>query len=177
MKNILKRVLVLILVLSAILSLGACTDGKPLLDLNKAGDNLTFNGYELEHLIGKDKTGEVGVTEILRATRTGVGDEDDEMLYITVYSSKKLARIEHDAVKAYLESQIKNAKIEAKKIEYLLQNHRAELTEDEISDYREELAELYDELEEMTDNIAVGRSGTAVWYGTEDAIEDTKRRQ
>ena len=57
---------------------------------------------------------------------------------------------------------------------HTLNKYDSQLSSEEMDDLKEEIRELEEELEEYEEDYKCGRSGKIVWYGTEDAIEDTK---
>ena len=142
---------------------------KPNFDLEDAADNLEDEDYYVSYSDDEDELS-VGTVEKLTAY------DDDNFLYVTVYATKKLADMAYEELKLELEREEEDLKREINHYKYLIKKFEDELDDRDKLDYYEEvLEELEDELEELKDSEYVfGQSGKKVWYGTKDAIKDSK---
>ena len=95
------------------------------------------------------------------------------MLYVTVYATTKLAKLDYENRKAQLEYYKESLEREIKKIKHILDKLDDELKSSEIDDYEDDLKDLEKQLKEYKEYV-VGISGKTVWYGTKDAIKDSK---
>ena len=148
--------LVLVTMLTVCTSLVACGGPKPTLNLDKAKRNLKDNDYEVEIMDGDDwedvEGGALAMEEVLYAEDE---DDDDNYIYIIKFKTAKDAKLYYKAFEN------EDAWVEFAK--YVLKKYGDDLDRE----YR-------DELEEDIENWAWGCYGKYVWYGSKDAIKDTK---
>ena len=167
MKKILSMLLALVMLVTCFMALSACAPRPYLKDLEEAAENLEDADYFATYTDDEDNLG-VGVVERLSAY-----DDDDNYLYVIVYASNKLASLSYEELKAELEAEKESTKREIERIKHILKKFDGELKSDEIDEYEDELKDLEEELEEYK-NFVIGKSGKTVWYGTKDAIKDSK---
>ena len=100
--------------------------------------------------------------------------DDDNSLSIVRYADAKSAKLAYQEIKLKYDYQIDSLKLEIKSLEHQLKKYEDDLDSDEIDEIEDEIKELKEELEEMKEDFVIGRSGKVVWYGTADAIKDSK---
>ena len=77
--------------------------------------------------------------------------------------------------------ELKNAKeeemlkLEIKILENQLKKYEDELKSEEINGLQDEIKELEEELEDLKEAYIFGKNGKIIWYGTEKALEDSKK--
>ena len=167
MKKILSTLLALVMLVTCFMALSACAPRPYLKDLEEAAENLEDADYFATYTDDEDY---LGVGEVERLTAS---DDDDNMLYVVVYASNKLANLSYEELKASLEAEKESTKREIERIKHILKKFDDELESAEIEKYEDDLEELEEELEEYK-NFVIGKSGKTVWYGTKDAIKDSK---
>ena len=142
---------------------------KPNFDLEDAADNLEDEDYVAKFEDDEDEL-DVGIVEELAAYAEG------DFLYVKVFATKKLADTYYEELQLSVEREKENLKREIKYYKYMIKKFEDELdVRDELDYYEEKLEELEDELEDLKDSdVVIGQSGKKVWYGTKDAIEDSK---
>ena len=154
MKKILSLLLVLVTMLALCTSLVACGGPKPQLNLDKAEDCLKDHDYFVVVEDGEEYGGYEGyaVEEYLYAE-----DDNDNELTIIKFKTSKAAKLYYK----YL------GKGEEKTLKYLLKKYGNDMDKDEKKYLEKELKEAQE--------WVIGRSGKYVWYGTKDAIKDSKK--
>ncbi len=155
MKKILSMLLVLVTMLTVCMSLVACGGPKPNLNLDRAKKNLKDNDYEVEICDGDEwedvEDGALAMEEVLYAD-----DEDgDNYIYIIKFKTTKDAKLYYKA--------FENEDAWVKYLKYVLKKYGDDLDREDR-----------EEFEERIEDYSWGRSGKYVWYGTKDAIKDTK---
>ncbi len=140
---------------------------KPNLDLDEVADVLDDEGYEVEYSDDEDELG-VGMVEVLTAY------DGDNYIHIVKYASTATAKLAHEQAMFEFDTEIEEIKLKIKLYEHYIKKYEDDLDNDEIDYYEDEIKDLEDELEDMNDEVCFGRSGKYVWYGTEDAIKDSK---
>ena len=73
-----------------------------------------------------------------------------------------------------MDYKIDSLELEIKSVKHILAKYEKDLKSDEIKGYEDDLKDLEKELEEYKEEYVIGRSGKYVWYGTVDAIKDSK---
>ena len=170
MKKILSMLLVVVMLATCIMALSACAPKPALKDLEEVAETLEDADYYASYSDDEDYLG-IGMVERLYAYDKD--DDSDNTLVIIVYESAKLAKIAYKEAKLNLEMEEKELKLEIKKIETILKEYSGELKSAEIDAYEDELKDLEEELE-LYKEYVVGISGKTVWYGTKEAIKDSK---
>ncbi len=99
---------------------------------------------------------------------------DDDHLYIAWFNDKETAKIYFEQIKLEYDSEVAGMENQIKMIEHKLDKYDDDLDSDEIDDLKDELKELKKELKNLKEESAYGIDGKVVWYGTVDAIKDTK---
>ncbi len=184
MKKTVLKLIALVMMAAMVFSLTSCLfTPKPKLDLKEAKKNLENEDYTVVH---DDDSDELGIEETLSAYS---GDKDDsDSLYIIVFEKTKLAKLRYDSIKLMIDTQVEEYKaeiealeIELKALEYTLKKYEDDMKSDEIDALEEEIKETEDnikdlekELKDFKEETVVGRSGKTVWFGTKDAIKDSK---
>ena len=180
-----KRKLAVLLALAMLIgcvALFASCGAKPELDLEKAKDALEDEDYTVYYSDDEDDL-PVYAEGVLSAS-----DDDDNYVYIMRFADAKTAKLYYNTLKidrdneiAEIKAEIKSLKAEIKASEQVLKKYEDDMKSDEIEDLEDEIEELEDEikdlekeLEDMKEDYVIGRSGKVVWYGTADAIKDSK---
>lgn len=166
MKKLIKSLFTLVLCFTCVLALTSCS--KPELDFDDAKDNLESADYVVT-LREDDDDLEPNVE-----TRLSAFGDDDEFLYIIEFKDLNSARIYYKTLKFELKSEKKSIKLEIKELEHLLKKYEDDLSSDEIDDIEDEIKDLEKELEEMNEDYVMGMWGKVVWYGTAEAVDDSK---
>ena len=180
MKNIITKLLVMVIVAIMVLSLASCAT-KPEIDFDDACDELEDNGYTVE--ITKDGL-DVNQKKVLYAY-----DDEDNFLMMIEFKDTKSAKLYYESIKIEYEwridkikAEIDEAELMVETYEYILEEYKNKLDSDEIDEYeekiddlRDEIKDLNEELEEAEDEGAFGRSDNVVWIGTTDAIKDSNK--
>lgn len=170
-----KKLLAVLLVLTMLVGTLALTScgAKPELDLDDAKDALEDAEYTVMVEDDKDTLKEMipGLVEMLSAR-----DKDgDNTIYIYVFDNAKTAKLFYQQMTVSRDQEIEEKELMIKFYEHILDTYENDLSSDEISEYEDELKELKKDLEESKDEFCYGRSGKTVWYGTEKAVEATKK--
>jgi peptidoglycan hydrolase CwlO-like protein len=164
MKRFLTLVLALAILVSSAFVLSSCAK-KPELDLEKAKEALEDADYVVRH---DDDSDEPGYEENLYAMN------GDDVVVIIKFTKSSTAKLYYDQLKAQMDASIKESKFDIKLAKHMIKTYEDDLKSDEIDDYEDEIKELEEELEEYEGYI-IGRSGAYVWYGTEKAVEASKK--
>ena len=160
MKKMLSIFLVLVTMMAMSVSLVACGFKKPNLDFEDAAKNLERKGYNVV-LIDGDEYG--SYTGYAIKNYISASEEDGEnYIYIYEFKTVKAAKLYYEDVKIYYGTGSSEYKFYKK----LLKEFGDDMDRDDRKD-------VEDYLEEMEEEVC-GRSGKYVWYGTKDALEDTK---
>ena len=166
MKKFLSLLLATAMILGCMLTLSSCAFAeKPELDLEDAQENLEDEDY---HVSYEDDVDDAGYEEMLYA----YNDKEDS-LRVVVFSDSKLADMYYDTVKAQLKYQKETVEREIKMMEHLLKKYDDDMDSDEVDEMKDEVKELKKELKKF-DDVVIGKSGKTVWYGTKDAVKDSK---
>lgn len=118
-----------------------------------------------------DENLEAGVDKSLIATYFDL-ERGEDFLYITAYEDIAYAKLAYEALARNYISAIEEIKTEISIVNYKLEHYEDELTSNEISKLRIELEDLNKRLRNAEEHV-LGRSGNIVWYGTEEAAEDS----
>jgi hypothetical protein len=166
MKNIIKKSIALLLVLVSLFIVSSCSlfTPKPNMDLEDAEDNLKDEDYFVVY----NDEGSAGIKENL------VAYDDDNYLVIIYCETAKMANLQYRYYELNHERQIESYELKIKEYNYILSKFDKDLTSDEIDQKEDELKEIEKKLEELKKNYVIGKSGKIVWYGTKDAIKDSK---
>ena len=192
MKKIIVTLLAAAMLLSCTLAFSACSlfNPQPETDLEEAMENLEDADYEVDY---EEEVDEVGISEQLSAF-----NEDGDRITIIVFEDKKLAELEYDKYKLTekMEDEMEKAaekdakkhgedynqslvveKYEEKsdKLAYEYAKHMLDKYDDELSDEEiENYEDIVDRYANGEPEIIFGKSGKVFWYGTKQAIEDSK---
>ena len=163
------KILTLILCIIMIFAITSCS-AKPEFDLDNAKENLEDNDYTVNVYDENDEDDLApGETEKL------VASNSDEYICIIIYEDTDMAKLTYEKWKFTYDSEIKTLELQIKTIKHILDKYEGDLTSDEIDDYEDEIKELNKNLEKTKEDYVFGISGKIVWYGTADAIEDSKK--
>ena len=149
----------------------------PELDLEEAKENLEDNDYYV-HLITTEEyeyafTGNsANIEQMLEAYSND--DDEDDVLVITEFKDSKSALLALRLYKIERDSEIKTLKAEIKSIEHLLEEYEDDMDDNYVEKLEDDIKELKKELRKLQDDYVYGIDGNYVWYGTIDAVEDTK---
>ena len=168
MKRIFVAVLALAMVLGSILMLASCGQ-KPLLILEKAEDHLEDEDYSVSY--AKRDLG-TGVEAYLQA----YSDRGNDHLTIIKFEKSSTAKIYYEEIKLEREQELATAELELEYLQKLLKLYEDDLKKSEVHAYEDMIDDLEDEIEELKsdEEYVFGRSGKYVWYGTPDALKDSK---
>ena len=164
-----KRIILAALLLVAMVLTFASCGKKPELDFDDAEKNLKGEDYEVQ-VIDDDDLLPAGMVEVLRAE-----DDNDNELYIATFETAKYAKIQYKILKQEHEAEIEATELQIKQIEYMLKHFDGDLESAEIDKYEDKLKNLEKELEELKEDWVIGIKGKTVWYGTADAVEDSRK--
>lgn len=164
MKNTLKRVLALVLVIACVVPFVACA--KPKLDLEKAEANLKEEGYTVVY---NSDVKSAGIEATLHATKDG------KEVSIAKYETTKAAKLAYQSAKLSIENEIEEAKLALKTAKYMLDKFEDDLSDIERNLYEEKVNDLKEDIEELKAELkTIGRSGKYVWSGDKEAIKASK---
>ena len=165
MKNTMKKLLALALVICSLFSFASCSilAPKPAKDLEDAKEALEEADYIVTYYENEDD--DSSVVEYLTA-RNG-----DDRIHVTKYATLRAAQLAYKALKLERNYEIKELKLQIKSLKYEMRKFADSDTEDMYEEYLDELKE---ELADLKSEYVIGISGKTVWYGTKDAIKDTK---
>ena len=164
MKKFLTLMLAVLMLVSSVVVLSSC-GAKPKLNLEKAEEALKDNDYMVSY---SDDIDEAGIEESLSAYKK------DDSLMIVKFAKSSTAKLYYQQMKMELDYQLESIKLEIKTTKHLLAKYEKDMKSDEIKGLEDELKDLEKELEEFEETYVIGRSGKCVWYGTVDAIKDSK---
>ena len=167
MKKLLTSLLAIAMLLSCMALFSACAVSKPELDFDDAEDALEDAGYDV---YCEEEEWDGCKVEALYAE-----DENDEN-YLEIFKFEKAstAKLWYKSMKMDIEGEILEYEQEIEWIKHQLEKYEDEMKSDEIDALKDELKELEKDLEEFKEENVIGRSGKYVWYGTADAIKDSK---
>lgn len=172
MKKVFVQLLTLVLVICCALTSVACTP-KPSFEFKQVKKVMEELDYSVEIEQGDDFYGEYGVIEMLIAYE----DDGNDELTIVKFSNKKIAKVYYNLMKFEAEKNIEEVKLMIKSGETILKEMRDELSSEEIDDLEDEKKDYKKELKDIEEEGRVyGISGYYVWYGTENAIKDSKAK-
>lgn len=176
MKKFLTVILAVSLLIGSVLVFSSCDMmtslfNSPELDLEDAKDNLEDNGYSVSY---NDDPSQVNVKETLTATYSdSFFSGAKETLNITVYADSKSASLAYDKLKIQKDVQKEFIELQIQEYENILKKYDDDLRSSESDYYEDQIKDLEEQLEELEDAI-IGKSGNTVWYGTKQAIDDSK---
>ena len=176
MRKTIKNLFTIISVLVILFALTSCAfmGETPELDLEEAKENLDDNDYLVTYY-DEDYDFKNGSANVLEKIYAYSADSDSEdFVSITKYKDSQSALLALREVKVERDIQIKYLKAQIKYYEHLLEEYEDDMDIDEVEELEEELEEYEDMLEILQDDYVYGIDGNYVWYGTIDAIDDTK---
>ena len=165
-KNLLKVFFVACLMVLT-LTLASC-GATPKFDLEKAAENLERRDYWVNYEEDYDDEDEPQIKEYLSA------HDGDQSITIIKFNDLRSAKLYYKIMKIEYEAELKELKLGLKAYRWAKIRYAGKLDSDQKEDLQEEIDELKDELEEGKKEITFGRIGNIVWYGSEEAIKDTK---
>lgn len=179
MKKTIRNLFTVICLLVILFTLTSCAfmGETPELDLEEAKENLEDNDYYV-HLITTEEyeyafTGDsANIEQMLEAYSND--DDEDDVLVITEFKDSKSALLALRLYKIERDSEIKTLKAEIKSIEHLLEEYEDDMDDNYVEKLEDDIKELKKELRKLQDDYVYGIDGNYVWYGTIDAVEDTK---
>ena len=171
MKKLFFRVLICILVVFCFLTIGACFS--PELSIDEARTNLKNKGYTVKITAGSDVIEFEGyyLIEELYA------ENKSENNFIRIYHFKEssVAKAYYNNIVERYGMRISYAESAVKYYKCILEQHKSEMTSEEIEDVEREIEYRQEDIETYNNELKkIGRSGTCVWYGTYYAIQDSK---
>lgn len=174
MKRILAIAMALLMLLCSILTFASCgskSHGEtPELELEDAADNLEDNDYQVDYIDDEDDLSVEVEAKLVAENFKG------DRITITLYKDTSMAKLAYEKLELEHKQEIEELELQIKNYEHLIKTYDDDLKSSEIhllEDMIEELEEKIEDLENY-DNETFGRDGKYVWYGTPDAVEDTK---
>ncbi len=164
MKNTMKKLLVLMLAMVCVLGLVACAPA-PVMDLDDASDNLEDEDYTVFY--NEDGDESEGIEETLYASN------DDDHLIIIRFKKASTAKLYYKNLKNTHNRELKSIKANIKYQENLLKNYDGDMDSDTEDYYEDSIKEKEKDIKESKEYV-YGIRGKTVWYGTKDAIKDSK---
>ena len=140
-------------------------------DLDQTAQALEDAGCTVYHIKADDDDSLVdeGASEVLFAQGN---DSDSNMaLFIIVYESAELARINYKLYKNTIDYEKNEIELEIDLLTYEIDNF--DLSPSEKEYYSENVKELEEKLEEA-ENVVVGIKGNILWYGTKEAVKASR---
>ena len=173
MKKILSTVLAVVLLVGCIFTLASCSPKsqgeKPELDLKKAAENLEDEDYTVAHVDDKDSL-EAYIEERLSAY-----DKDYEnTITIVVFKDSKTAKLFYENRVKSIQEDIDYIEAQIEFYEHILKEYESKLDSDEIDEIEDDIKEMKEELEEYKEDYCYGIDDCTVWYGSADAVKDSK---
>ena len=162
MKKIIGTFCVLLTI--CVLVLSSCAS--PELDFDDAKVTLEEKGYTVLHTKNP-------LTEGMVASFTASND-DDEYLYMAEYESSALASVQYDKVKLQYETEEKETQLEIDELEAFYDLYKDQMSDEKKQAHKDDIAELEKSIDDLNDNFTFGRSGCIIWYGTVQAVKDSK---
>ena len=101
-------------------------------------------------------------------------NDDDEYLYMAEYESSALASVQYDKVKLQYETEEKETQLEIDELEAFYDLYKDQMSDEEKQAHKDDIAELKKSIDDLNDNFTFGRSGCIIWYGTAQALKDSK---
>ena len=164
MKRFLTLALAVLMLVSSLVVLSSCA-AKPKLNLEKAEEALKDEDYYVSF---SDDVDETSIEQYLRAIKDG------DSLVVIKFEKASTAKLAYQEKKLEMDYKIDSLELEIKSVKHILAKYEKDLKSDEIKGYEDDLKDLEKELEEYKEEYVIGRSGKYVWYGTVDAIKDSK---
>ena len=164
MKNTIKKLLELTLALVFVLGLVACAPA-PKMDLEDAQENLEDEDYYVYYSEDGDES--EGIEESL------YGYNDDDMIVVVRFAKASTARLYYSQMVSSKNRELKSSKTYLKYKEHILKTYSDDMDSDMEDSLEDSIENLEDEIKETKD-IVIGMRGKVVWYGTKDAIKDSK---
>ncbi|MBE5739792.1 MAG: hypothetical protein E7349_02925 [Clostridiales bacterium] len=171
MKKFWKTLLSCLLMIISTLSICCCAP-KPALDIDDAKDALEDADYDVEFITNPD-TDEVEFAESIDKYLTAEG-ENDEYICMILFDSATMAKKYYNTLLYSVESEIKQMEANIKACEYYLKKYDEKIKSDERDEIEDWIKEDKKDIEKYEEEYCIGRSGKLVWYGSIDAIKDTK---
>ncbi len=168
MKRILAAFLALLMVLGSVMMFASCGE-KPKLNLEKAEKNLDDEDY-IVRLTDDEDDLEVGMSEMLYASN------GSDYICIIKFKKSSTAKLAYQEIEYKYDCSVKECEMEIKSLEHILKTYEDDLKSSEIDNYEDQLKEMEEKLEDLKeqDDYIFGRSGKYIWYGTPDALKDSK---
>lgn len=160
--------LALIMLMGCVLTFASCSFGpKPELDIDDAEEALEDENYSVS--VNDDPS-----DPMYEATLSA--SNEDDYLRIVWFENASVAKLYYKSLKLEREQEIESLKLEIKTLKKVIKLYEDDYKSDELDELEDELKDLEKELDELKSNkeYAYGRSGKVVWYGTKDAVEDSK---
>ncbi len=166
MKNTVKKILALALVICSVFALASCSlfQPKPKQDLEKAAKNLEKAGYDVDYET-YDSDNAI-IVEYIEAS-----DEDGNKITIIKYATRKAAKLAYENEKIRRDYKIDTLENEIDSLKYQMKKFAED---DEKEMYEKYIEELKEELQALKKEEVLGKSGKIVWYGSKDAVKATK---
>ena len=185
MKKFLTSLLTCLLVLIAAFSISGCSP-KPALDFDDAMDELIDHDYNIYDMNHEEVSNDslflafdnalvdtyIPQDAIDEAFHASSRNREDRLCMIQFEKSKD-ANKWYKYIKETLDIMIINIQQELEMYEYFLKKYEDDISNDAIEDYKD-IIKYYKGTLKTLEDIIIGKKGKIVWYGTKEAIEDTK---
>ena len=171
MKKIFSLLLAVVMVVGCMLTVTSC-GAEPELEFTVAEAHLKLAGYSVQTAYTPEQAKEFGLG-IVKGISARNSDTDD-FLMIGEFDSSSTAKLFVEEYEMNIKHKIEQYEISIESYEHMLEEYGSQLSSSELQQYNESLANARKSLATYESAI-VGRSGNIAWYGTEAAIEASKR--
>lgn len=173
MKKILSTILVAVLLVGCVFALASCSPKsqgeKPEFDLKKAAENLEDEDYTVSHVDDKDSL-EAYIEERLYA----YDKEDYNSITIVVFKDSKTAKLYYEKQVKSIQESIDYNEDQIEYYEHILKEYESKLESKEIDGLEDKIKEYKEQIEEYKEDYCYGIDDCTVWYGSADAVKDSK---
>ena len=166
MKKILAMALAVVMLMGCVLTFASCGT-RPELDIDDAEDNLKEEDYIVS--VNDDPS-----DPMYKATL--YASNGDDSLSIYWFDSASVAKLYYQSIKLAEKQQKEELELEIKTLKKVIKLYEDEYKSSELDNLEDELKDLEKKLKDLKSgkDYVYGRSGKVVWYGTKDAIKDSK---
>ena len=173
MKKILSTILVAVLLVGCVFALASCSPKsqgeKPEFDLKKAAENLEDEDYTVTHVDDKDSL------DVYIEERLSAHDKDYEnSITIVVFKDSKTAKLYYENRIKSMQEDIDYTEAQIEFYEHILKEYESKLKSEEKDEIEDNIKDMKEELEEYKEDYCYGIDDCTVWYGSADAVKDSK---
>lgn len=171
MKKIFSLLLAVVMIVGCMLAVTSC-GAEPELEFTIAEANLKLAGYSVQTAYTPEQAKDFGLG-IVKGISARNSDTED-FLQIAEFDSSSTAKLYVEQYEIQIEQKIAKYELKIEYYEYMLEEYGSQLSSSELQQYNESLANYRKNLANYETRV-VGRSGNIAWYGTEAAVEASKR--